>query len=65
MNAESGKRMFWEIRPSGAGEEQGVDPWTKSVPREGAEKAFLGSFSMGDDDGSGESVSNGGPEFQK
>ncbi len=43
--------MGFEVWPSGASEEEGIDPRGESVAREGAEEAFFGAFAVGDDDG--------------
>ena len=41
--------MIRPLRPSGASEEQGIDPWTEAVTGEGAEEFFFRALAMSDD----------------
>ena len=63
--AEGGKRVAGEVGPGGAREVERVDPRAEAVAGEGAEEAFLGAFGVGEDDGSGEQVAQGGPELDQ
>lgn len=41
--------MIRPLRPSGAGQKQGIDPWTEAMTGKGAEEFFFRALSMSDD----------------
>ena len=49
--AKRAQRMLWQVGPEGASQLQGVHPWTKAMPGEGAQEAFFGATAMSHDHG--------------
>jgi hypothetical protein len=48
--ADAAERVVCEVGPCGAGQQEGIDPWTKAVTRKSTQKALFGAFSVSDYD---------------
>ena len=59
------ERVVRQLRPGGAGEQQGVDPRAEAMAGEGAEEALFRAFAMGDDDRAGETAFEFRPQQQQ
>ena len=66
LNAEGGAKVAQRVgrllRPSGAGELEGVDPRAEAVSWESAEEAFFGSMAVRYDGAAAELFFEDGPE---
>ncbi len=60
--ADGAERVIGQARPSGAGEQEGIDPWAEAVTGKGAEKTLFGALAVGDYDGAGKAFFELGPE---
>ena len=48
--ADAAERVVGQIGPSGAGEQEGIDPRAESMTRKGPQKALFRAFAVSDDD---------------
>ncbi len=63
--AERGERVIRELGPSGAGEQEGIEPRPEAMAGEGAEESFFGALAMGDDDFAVQAHFHLGPEREQ